>query len=222
MYALRDISFVWREGESVALCGESGSGKSTFARLLLGLEQPSDGEIWLGGVPLSRLSLRQWRGQRRRLQGVFQDASGSLNPGWSVYRNMEEGLKNVTDLTAGERKREIGLLMERLGLGRELLSNSVRQLSGGEQRRVALLRALAVKPAFLVMDEVLSGLDLISADAVLSTLEDYRRGYGCAYLLITHDMYSAKRLGDKICVLEQGRLVRTGVREQANNEAGKP
>jgi len=204
--ALRSVDLEWNEQESIALCGESGSGKSTLARLLLGLEKPSEGAIRFGRVSLAELSHRQWRVYRRRLQGVFQDASGALNPGRSVFRNMEEGLINLTDCTARERRIEIATLMKRFGLSQSLLEIPVRQLSGGEQRRVALVRALAVKPTFLIMDEVLAGLDIITADAVLSTLEEYRQSYGCAYLLITHDRYSAKRLGERIYVMEHGRL----------------
>lgn len=215
--ALSGIRFGWRAGQSIAVCGESGSGKSTLARIVLGLERPTAGDVVIDGTATSGLGFRQWRPYRRLIQGVFQDASGTLNPQLSVYRNMEEALVNLTNLNARQRRREIGLLTERLGLDGRLLRASPRELSGGEQRKASLIRALAVKPSYLVLDEVLSGLDLLSADAMLATLEEYRRGFGCAYLLITHDWPSAYRLTDTILVLDQGKLTRKGVKNEAKS-----
>lgn len=217
--ALQHVDLQWNEDENIAVCGQSGSGKCTLARLLLGLEAPTGGEILLGPSRLNGLSYKQWPPNRRRLQGVVQDASESLNPAWSPYGNMEEGLLNLTDYSSQERRREIAGLMDRFGLDTRLLKLPVKALSGGQQRRVALVRALAVRPAMLILDEVLAGLDFLTADSVLSTLDDYRRSYGCAYLLITHDTYSAERLCDTQYVMEHGRLTR---RERGNtiNQSG--
>jgi len=212
--ALDRVIFRWREGESIAVMGASGSGKSTLARLLLGLERPDAGAVRLDGTNLSALSVQAWRPYRRKVQGVFQDASGTLNPRMSAYVNMEEALRNLTDMTRRERRREIEGLMERFRMERELLKVPVRSLSGGQQRRLALLRALSVKPSYLVLDEVLSGLDRVSCDAVLETLADYREGYGCSYLLITHDAYAAYRMADRCLLLEEGRLTASAVKER--------
>ncbi len=217
--ALDQVSFRWREGESIAVMGSSGSGKSTLARLLLGLERPSAGTIRLDGVDLASLSAGAWRPYRRIVQGVFQDASGTLNPRFSAYRNMEEALLNLTDMTGRERRREIEGLMERFNLERQMLKVPVRSLSGGQQRRLSLLRALSVRPRYLVLDEVLSGLDRVSCDAVLETLADYRTGFGCSYLLITHDAYSAYRLADSCLLMEQGRLAGRAVKRPETLQA---
>lgn len=201
---LRDVSFTLHPGECIAMTGESGSGKSTLARLILGLISLTDGSIIVDGVSLANLSRSKWFGIRQVVQGVFQDTSGSLNPYMSTYGNMEEALYNLTDLTKKMRKRELTKLLEKLGIAQMLLKTPVRMLSGGEQRRISLLRALSIKPKYLVLDEVVSGLDIISCAAVLSTLEEYRSQYGCAYLFITHDMYSAYRIADRIIHIENG------------------
>ncbi|MFL1673520.1 ATP-binding cassette domain-containing protein [Paenibacillus dendritiformis] len=210
--ALDQVSLRWQEGESLALMGGSGSGKSTLARLILGLERPDTGDIRLDGISLAGLRFKAWRPYRKVLQGVFQDASGTLNPRLSAYRNMEEALLNLTHMTRRERRREIDGLMERFHLERDLLRVPVRELSGGQQRRLSLIRALSVRPRYLVLDEVLSGLDAVSASAVLATLADYRDSYGCSYLLITHDANSAYRLADRCLLLEGGRLAAEATR----------
>lgn len=204
--ALKDVTFSLNKGECVSLIGGSGSGKSTIARLLLGLEKTTSGEIIIDGTKMSKLSFKQWRKHRKIIQGVFQDASGTLNPRMSVYENMEESLINLTKLNSEERRRAIYRLMDQTRVDRHLLKVPTRMLSGGEQRRVSLLRALAVKPKYLVMDEVISGLDLISCDAVLTTLENYRKSFGCGYLFITHDMKSAYRISDRILAIQNGEI----------------
>lgn len=211
--ALKDITLSLNKGECISLTGGSGSGKSTIARLLLGLEKPTSGEILIDGIKMSKLSFRQWRKYRKVIQGVFQDSSGTLNPRMSVYENMEEALINLTTLNVEERRRELYELMDQTRVDRELLKVPTRMLSGGEQRRVSLLRALAVKPKYLVMDEVISGLDLISCDAVLTTLENYRKSFGCGYLFITHDMKSAYRISDRIIAIQNGEICNEAIRQ---------
>lgn len=209
---LHDVDLRIRPGECVALIGESGSGKSTMARLLLGFEQPASGRIYLDGMDATAWNTKMWRKNRKNIQGVFQDASGTLNPLRSVYRNMEEGLINLTTLNAAERKKEILRLMALFHMEQQLLKTPTRQLSGGEQRRASLIRALALRPKYLILDEVTSGLDAISTDAVLSTLESYRAHFGCSYLFITHDRACAHRIADRILYMQKGRMIREGTR----------
>lgn len=209
---LKNISFVWEEGENIAVVGESGSGKSTLARLLIGIEKPTSGIISLDGNDISLWKASAWRENRRRIQAVFQDASGTLNPARSVYHNVEEALRNLTDLNKEQRREQIGRLMELTHMSEKLLKVPVRQLSGGEQRRLSLLRALSIHPQYLVLDEVTSGLDQISSNAVLEVLETYHKEYGCAYLLITHDRQTAFRLSHRILEMKAGALVRQGLR----------
>lgn len=210
--ALDHVSLLWEKGNSMAVMGESGSGKSTLARLMLGLEKPSEGAVFIDGEDTRRWGFSRWRRQRTEIQGVFQDAGDTLNPAWSTFRNVEEALYNCTNWTAKERKRKIAGLMETVGLSRELLNIPVHSLSGGEQRRLALLRSLSVSPAFLILDEVTAGLDVNSTEMVLQLLERYQREYGCAYFVITHDMQTAARLCGTLYEIEHGRLVRRAVR----------
>lgn len=209
---LKEVSFSWNKGENIAIVGESGSGKSTLARLLIGIEKPTNGIITLDGDDITRWKASTWRENRKRIQAVFQDASGTLNPARSVYHNVEEALLNLTNLDKAKRRKQIGHLMELTHMDEKLLKVPVRQLSGGEQRRLSLLRALSIHPQYLVLDEVTSGLDQISANAVLEVLETYHQEYGCAYLLITHDRQIACRLSHRILEMREGRFVRQGLR----------
>lgn len=211
--ALERVSFEWERGENLAIIGESGSGKSTLARLIIGLESPTKGKIYIDGSDCSQWNFKRWRKERRRIQAVFQDASGTMDQAYSVYHNVEEALKNLSDLNAGERRKCIEELMELTNMNQKLLQVPVRQLSGGEQRRLSLLRALSLHPDYLVLDEVTSGLDLISTDAVLTVLEKYHEQYGCAYLLITHNKQNAYRIANRILEMQKGEVVKIGKRK---------
>lgn len=209
--ALDHVSLTWEEGHSIAIIGESGSGKSTLARLLIGLENPSEGRVLINGEDISKWGLREWRMHRADIQAVFQDASGTLNPAWSTSKNVEEALANLTDLSPLQRKKRISELMKQSRLRKELLNTPVRKLSGGEQRRLALLRSLSISPKFLILDEVTAGLDLISTEAVLQLLQKYKQEYNCAYLVITHDLQIASRLCEVIYEIEYGKFIRKAV-----------
>lgn len=210
--AIDHVSLVWREGHSIALMGESGSGKSTLARLVIGLERPSEGSILINGEDTCKWGLREWRKHRARIQAVFQDAGGTLNPAWSTSKNVEEALCNFTDLSSSQRKQRISEMMELTEMRKELLDTPVRRLSGGEQRRLALLRSLSISPQFLILDEMTSGLDLISTEAVLRLLEKYKQEHDCAYLVITHDIQIASRLCEAIYEIDHGKIIKKAVR----------
>ena len=209
--ALDHASLIWEQGHSIAIMGESGSGKSTLARLMIGLERPSEGRILINGVDATKWSLREWRKYRGKIQAVFQDAGGTLNPSWSTSQNVEEALVNLTDFSSSQRKKRIAELMEQTGLSQSLLDTPVGRLSGGEQR-LALLRSLSISPEFLILDEVTAGLDLISTEAVLQLLEKYEQEHDCAYLVITHDLQIASRLCEIIYEIEHGKITKKAVR----------
>ena len=199
--ALDHASLIWEQGHSIAIMGESGSGKS-----------PSEGRVLINGVDTTKWGLREWRKYRGKFQAVFQDAGGTLNPSWSTSKNVEEALVNLTDLSPLQRKNRIAELMEQTGLSKSLLDTPVRKLSGGEQRRLALLRSLSISPEFLILDEVTAGLDLISTEAVLQLLEKYEQEHDCAYLVITHDLQVASRLCEAIYEIEHGKFTKKAVR----------
>lgn len=208
---LKNINMQWHPDEFISLIGESGSGKSTLAKILLGIETPDRGSIRMDNMELTTLNFAGWKQQRKLLQGVFQDASGTMNPRRSVYANVEEAMVNLTDLSRQQRRERIMQMMNQTGLSPRLLEVPVRQLSGGEQRRFALLKAMSVRPKYLILDEATSGLDLVSADSVIQMIHQFRKETSCAFLFITHDLRSACQLSDRIIKMQQGRLVLEGI-----------
>lgn len=219
--ALSDVEIHLHRNEFLALIGESGSGKSTIARLIIGLEKPTSGSILLDGEDVVDWNYKIWRNNRKKIQAVFQDTSGTLNPMLSAYHNVEQSLINLTDLSRKQRMKRIFNLMELTNMDMRLLEVPTRLLSGGEQRRLSLLRALSIRPKYLILDEVISGLDLISADAVMKVLEKYHEEYDCACIFVTHDKMSAYRISDRILEMKHGKIIREGVktsRKELQNE----
>lgn len=211
--ALEDINLNLYSGEFISIIGQSGSGKSTLAKIILGLEKPDTGKVLLNGENLERLKRKKAKEVYKDVQAVFQDTNGTLNPKLSVYHNVEEALVNLTKFKLSERKNRILDLMSMVGMNKELLKTNIRNLSGGEQRRLSLLRALAVHPKFLILDEVTSGLDCISQNLVEKLLKRYHEKYQCGYIFITHDKSSAYRLSDRIIFMENGKITRKGIAE---------
>ncbi len=209
-HALYDINIHLEKGENLAIEGESGSGKSTLARLLIGVEKPTAGTILLDGEDITQWNYRTWKNHRKKIQAVFQDASGTLNPARSAFSNVEEALINLTALNKKERKRRIYDLMDAVYMDHQLLDTPVGSLSGGEQRRLSLLRAMAVEPDYLVMDEVTSGLDLISTDAVLTLVENAAKRRRCSCIFVTHSRKDAMRVSNRIAIMQNGRMVEQG------------
>ena len=205
--ALKNISLTWNEGESIAFIGESGSGKSTLAKIILGMIKASGGTISLNGENMANWKYSKWKKVRTNLQGVFQDSSGTLNPARNTYHNMEEALKNLTELNKNARYERILSLLPLFNLNETILNVPVTKLSGGEGRRIGLLRAISVRPKFLVLDEITAGLDLISVNAVLKVLSEYQKEFNCCYFIITHDIEVAKRLCSHIYELKNGEIV---------------
>lgn len=209
-FALSDINLHLRKGENLAIQGESGSGKSTLARLLIGIEKPTSGAIFINGEDITSWNYKTWRQHRKMIQAVFQDSSGTLNPARTAYANVEEALVNLTDRKKADRKKHILQLMDDVHIDYRLLETPVRQLSSGEQRRLSLLRAIAVEPDYLVMDEVTSGLDVISADAVLTLVENFVKLSGSSCIFITHCKQDAMRIANRVVIMRDGRITEQG------------
>ncbi len=206
--AVKDVSLQLRRGETLALVGESGCGKSSLARLLLGLEQPDQGEIVLGGERLNDL---QPRARAKRLQIVFQDPQGSLNPARTIREIVRRPLDLLGNRSPAERTERVNWLLDRIGLPDRLHDAVPRQLSGGQRQRVAIARALASGSADVVVcDEPTSALDVSVQAQILNMLSELREEMGLSLLFISHDLNVVGYMADRIAVMYQGQIVEQG------------
>jgi len=204
------VSFEIPRGKTLALVGESGSGKSTVAKMVLKLENPTAGTIEIAGEDVSALSPAQSFALRRRMQPVFQDPYGSLDP----MRNLENTIAEPLEIHGvgdrGSRRARVRELLDQVALPRELATRYPSELSGGQRQRVAIARALALKPDIVVLDEAVSALDVLVQAQVLRLLSDLQSELGLTYLFITHDLAVVRVVADAVCVMEQGRVVEQG------------
>lgn len=209
--ALDDVSFQVRRGSTLGIVGESGSGKTTLARALLRLVEPSGGRVSFDGADVLRMPVGALRQLRRRVQMVFQDANGALDPRFSVLDSLMEPLEvhGLAGDARGRRSRAASLL-EEVGLGVELLSRRPHELSGGQRQRVGIARALAVEPALLVCDESVSSLDATVQAQVIALLRELQLSRGLTYVFISHDLRLVAQVADTLVVMHGGRVVEHG------------
>ncbi len=212
--ANREVSFTSRQGEIVALVGESGCGKSTFARILLGLETASGGSLWFAGRDVARLPVgRRPARLLRALQMVFQNPGDTLNPSRSVGAQLVRALRRL-DRRAGAPEARLERLLERVRLPAAFARRRPHQLSGGQIQRVGLARALAAAPAFLVADEPVSALDVSVQAAIAELLLDVQRRHGTSLLVISHDLGLVRYLAHRVVVMYLGQVMEQGTVEQ--------
>jgi ABC-type glutathione transport system ATPase component len=212
--ALIDVDLEIAANCVTALVGESGSGKSTLASCLPMLEQPDRGEIWFEGNEISRWSDRELAAIRPKIQMVFQDSAGALNPSFTAAEIIEEPLE-IQHRESGRRSRACACeLMEEVGLSPDWADRSPLEFSGGQRQRLAIARAIAVKPALLILDESLSGLDLSTQAQMLNLLLDLQNVHSLTYLLISHDLSLVGQVADFVVVMHRGRVVEQGLRQQ--------
>ena len=208
--AVDGVSFTVAVGETLALVGESGSGKTTTGRLALRLIEPTSGQVLFDGRDVGTLSARALRALRRRMQIVFQDPAESLSPWMRVGALVREGLDVHGIAEGSEAETRVRRLLEEVGLRPELAARYPHELSGGQRQRVSIARALAVEPALIVCDEVVSALDVSVQAQVLNLLIELQRARSVAYLFISHDLAVVERLADRVAVMRQGRIVEQG------------
>ncbi|MDR2348764.1 MAG: ABC transporter ATP-binding protein [Bifidobacteriaceae bacterium] len=208
--AVDDVSIEVARGTTAALVGESGSGKSTVANMVLGLMEPTAGTIVFDGVDTATLSRAELFRFRRRVQPVFQDPYGSLDPMFSIYRTIEEPLRIHGVGDRAFREERVKELLERVALPASSTRRYPNELSGGQRQRVAVARALALDPEMVVLDEAVSALDVLVQAQVLELLGRLQRELGLTYLFITHDLAVVRQVADSVYVMEQGRVVEQG------------
>jgi len=210
LHAVRDVSLNVSRGQTVALVGESGSGKSTLGRIALRLLPATAGTVWFDNHDLSLASAGALRRLRRRMQPVFQDVEGSLNPRLTVAAAVREGLL-VHGLARGEvADARVAQLLTEVGMDPSYGRRYPHELSGGQRQRVGLARALAVEPEFLVLDEPVSALDVSVRAQVLALLLELRRSRALTYLLIAHDLALVRLIADRVAVMYLGAIVEEG------------
>jgi oligopeptide/dipeptide ABC transporter ATP-binding protein len=208
--AVDGVSFHVDAGETVGLVGESGCGKSTVARTLVRLVQPTAGKIVFDGAELSGMSDEAYNKVRPNLQMVFQDPAASLNPRLPVRRMVEEPLKLHTTLDAAERRARAETVLEEVGLGVEFADRYPHELSGGQCQRVNIARALVTNPKLIVLDEPTSALDVSLRARVILLLEELRERHGLSYLFISHDLATVRYLASRVAVMYLGVIVEEG------------
>ncbi len=205
--ATADVNFDIRRGETFALVGESGSGKSTIAKMIVGLLEPSAGEIHFDGARMDFASGAAMRQLRRRFQMIFQDPFASLNPRWRVGDIIAEPIRTFGLLQGQAITNEVGRLLELVGLSRHDIEKFPHEFSGGQRQRIAIARALSSKPEFIVCDEPTSALDVSVQAQILNLMRDLQDEFGLTYLLISHDLSVVRHMSNRIGVLYLGRLV---------------
>jgi peptide/nickel transport system ATP-binding protein len=208
--AVNDVSFQVRRGETLGLVGETGSGKSTIARLIVRLVEPSGGRIDFDGQDITTWPQPRLRALRRRMQMVFQDSYGALDPRMSAGTIIEEGLVLNTRLSKSERRGRVETMLTSVGLSARDATMRPHQFSGGQRQRIGIARALIMNPELVVLDEPISALDVSIQAQILNLLWDMKEQKGLTYLFITHDLVAAEYFCDRIIVLYRGEVMELG------------
>ena len=208
--AVNDVSFDIHRGSTTALVGESGSGKSTVAKLLMGLEKPTSGQIHIDGRDVGSLNRHQMLALRRRMQPVFQDPYGSLDPLYNIANTIAEPMLTHRVGDRASRRDRVRELLDQVSLPQSIATRYPSELSGGQRQRVAIARALALKPDILILDEAVSALDVLVQAQILDLLASLQNELDLTYLFITHDLAVVRLIADNVCVMSKGQIVEAG------------
>ncbi|MCZ7449365.1 ATP-binding cassette domain-containing protein [Agrobacterium rhizogenes] len=212
--ALKGIDFAVERGKTLAIVGESGSGKSTLARIIALIDPASGGELKIEGKPVDIARRRPDTQMRSKVQMVFQNPYGSLNPRQKVGDVLMEPLVINTKIPAGERRERAEAMLVKVGLGPEHFNRYPHMFSGGQRQRIAIARALMLNPALLVLDEPVSALDLSVQAQVLNLLRDLQEEFELTYVFVSHDLSVVRYIADDVLVISKGEAVEQGSREE--------
>ena len=224
VHAVDGVNLTLNEGEIVALVGESGCGKTTLGRAILGLVKPTNGQIRLDGRDVIRLSRAQRRAYHQQVQMIFQDPFASLNPRKTVLQTLAQPLRVHNLATRGEVRRAAADLLEQVGLspGVAFLDRYAHQFSGGQRQRICIARALAVRPRVIVADEPVSALDISIRAQILKLMRELQQRFHLSYIFITHDLGVVRSLSDRVAVMYLGEIVEEGKTEDIFRLARHP
>lgn len=215
--AVDDVSFDLESGQTLAIVGESGAGKSTTGRLVLRLIEPDAGTVVFDGADVRALSTEALRKQRREMAMIFQNPHGSLDPRLPIGVSVGEPLEIHFGTNRVDREEQARSILDRVGIGLHLVERLPHELSGGQLQRVSIARALTVRPKMIVCDEPVAALDVSVRAQVLNLLLDLQDEFGLSYLFISHDLSVVECMAHHVAVMQNGRLVEMGPREQIYN-----
>lgn len=211
---IEDLNFNVYKGETLGIVGESGCGKSTTARLLLRIIDPTSGSIFFEGKDISSLSRKEMHRMRREMQMVFQDPFASLNPRMCVRDIIAEPLVCCTDMSAEDRSNRVDELLKIVGLDANYAGRFPHEFSGGQRQRICIARALALNPKLIICDEAVSALDVSIRSQVLNLLSELQKKFDLTYIFISHDLGVVKHISDRVCVMYLGKIVELASKEE--------
>ena len=220
--AVNGVDLEVRAGETVGLVGESGCGKSTLGRTIMRLEEPTGGQVLFEGNDLARASRGALFALRRQIQMIFQDPYSSLNPRMTIGEIVREPLLVHKLGGRWQQMEQVGRLLERVGLSREMMDRYPHEFSGGQRQRIGIARALTLSPKLIIADEPVSSLDVSVQSQVLNLLVELQREFGLTYLFISHDLSVVEYLSDTIAVMYLGRIVEIGPARKVFERPGHP
>lgn len=215
--AVDNISFELRRGETYGLVGESGCGKTTTGRTIIGLNKATAGDIFLEGKKITNLTRREFYHSRRDIQMIFQDPYSSLNPRKRVLDIIAEPLRNFERLSPQEEKRKVQQFVEKVGLHPESMYKYPHEFSGGQRQRIGIARALTLNPKLIIADEPVSALDVSVQAQVLNFMKEIQQEFKLTYLLISHNLGVIRHMCDRIGIMYRGQFIEEGTSEEIFN-----
>lgn len=223
LLAVDGVSFSLFSGEALGLVGESGCGKSTLARIILKLIKPDSGSIFFKNEDITHFSFKEMKNIRKNIQIIFQDPFNSLDPRFTVFGIVSEGLANFfPKANKKEIYQKVVKALEDVGLSEDFLSRYPHEFSGGQRQRISIARALVLKPELLILDEPVSSLDVSIQAQIINLLIDLQEKRGLSYIFIAHDLGVIRHISDRISVMKQGKIIESGETEKVFKEPSHP